>query len=397
MKKLLITLSMISLVVPLLYYLFGDVSLDYYIYFAVLGIALIAGAVWLNSSKCIHMCGTFLIYSGAVIILFASLKSGGIYSHLLPWLLVVALLSVFLYTRSTPIVIAVAFLAVVTLLTGYLNRAGLVSSNIFPVYIRTISILLQIFFVTLFAWLFKKERERNVLKIREQQNELAETSKLRAVSEMSKGLAHEINNPLTQIRGYLDLINEELETSKDTNNLKEHIEEISLGANKIASIISKTQEFTKNINFENKILTKVSLLIEQARILLKAKIERHKPVIEYADNDMEISCVPSLTIHALTNVLANAIDFVYKDGKSKIRIYVEKTDNTVNIVVEDNGQEIPSEIMPKIFEPFFTTKTMGKGIGLGLSMVYNIMQQQEGSVSCVSSSASTKFILSFPL
>jgi two-component system NtrC family sensor kinase len=117
--------------------------------------------------------------------------------------------------------------------------------------------------------------------------------------------------------------------------------------------------------------------------------------VAYAADNV-ISCYPAPLNQVIMNLVGNAIDAV--DGNGTVEIRTERDDDMFRIVVADNGPGISPELRERIFEPFFTTKPVGKGMGLGLSIVYRIMQAHRARIAVRDrEGGGAEFVVSLPL
>ncbi len=96
------------------------------------------------------------------------------------------------------------------------------------------------------------------------------------------------------------------------------------------------------------------------------------------------------------NIISNAVDSIQHDGR--IIISTSQIDEFAVVAIEDTGSGIPQEVRSKIYDPFFTTKEIGKGVGLGLSITYAIIEEHQGTIEFESEvGKGTKFIITLPL
>ncbi|MEQ1555788.1 MAG: ATP-binding protein, partial [Gallionella sp.] len=111
----------------------------------------------------------------------------------------------------------------------------------------------------------------------------------------------------------------------------------------------------------------------------------------------DITCSPSQLNQVFLNLITNAAQAMTHEAGT-ISLLTKVAGEGVEVVVVDNGNGIPADILPKIFDPFFTTKEIGKGTGLGLSISYKIIQQHGGTIKAESKAGmGTKFIIWLPL
>ncbi len=228
--------------------------------------------------------------------------------------------------------------------------------------------------------------------LRETQEQLVQAAKLAAIGELASNVAHEINNPLTSIMGYAELIREET----DLPSIMRDIDIISKESLRARNIVQQLLEFARKRPLELREIEPNELLRETVELVrVQLKNARIKIVEEYG-------ALPSIMGDAnqlkqvFLNIINNAVHSMSDTG-GVLTITTTGTENHVQIAIRDNGHGIPPEILPKIFEPFFTTKR-DKGTGLGLSITYKIIQSHNGRIDIKSEVGSgTTFTLALPL
>ncbi len=212
------------------------------------------------------------------------------------------------------------------------------------------------------------------------QEELVQSGKLAALGQLSAGIAHEINQPLSAIRHYTH--NSSLLLEK--GNLKEaqdNLKQITLLTKRIVSTITQLKSLAKE-QIENEIVVDVQKAIDNAIIVLSG----HKIL---STTTLELNLVEEVFVYAdpiqleqvIVNLLTNALDAVVDIAEKRISIESNIDEDTVNIIVSDNGKGIPEELKNQVFDTFFTTKRRGQNLGLGLSISYNIVKNFGGKLS----------------
>lgn len=230
---------------------------------------------------------------------------------------------------------------------------------------------------------------RDISKVKAAEELALRREKLSVVGELAAGIAHEIRNPLTTIKGFVQL-------QKEKNEATSHISDIILSElERINQIVSELLVFSKP---QSKILKEFELkeLIDYVIKLTshEATLYNVKVIVE---NDAEHAVLygdMNELIQVFVNVIKNSIDAMPDGGRTKIR--TKLVGDHVQIEVIDTGVGIPKERLEKIGEPFFTLKE--KGMGLGLTMSNKIIQDHKGIFKIKSKVGfGTKVIITLPV
>lgn len=236
------------------------------------------------------------------------------------------------------------------------------------------------------------EEERRQLELKAQI-----TSRLASVGEMAAGVAHEINNPLTGITGYAQLLMERKNLPAD---VRSDLEAINDGAQRVAGIVQRLLAFSRQTKPQRK-LVDINELIESTLILraYHLRVSNIDVVTRLAPDFLETVVDPGQIQQVLLNLIVNAeTEMNLAHGKGKLTITTEKTDKTIKVSVKDNGPGIKPEIMDRIFDPFFTTRDVGQGTGLGLSLCYGIVAEHNGKIYAKSQPGKgATFIVELPI
>ena len=224
-----------------------------------------------------------------------------------------------------------------------------------------------------------KERRAAEATLRQTQNELVQAGKLAALGQMSAALSHEFNQPLTAIRTYVEnavAFHEAGKTERASDNL-----------DRVLRLTERMAQLSKHLNrFARKSEgdvhpVEIDAVIDEALALLSGRIERSETLIgREGTRGLVVLGGEARLQHVAMNLIGNAIDAVPDDRVPQIIIRTESRDGVAQMIVEDNGTGIPEEIADKIFDPFFTTKEVGRGLGLGLSICYNIIHDFAGTM-----------------
>jgi PAS domain S-box-containing protein len=225
------------------------------------------------------------------------------------------------------------------------------------------------------------------------------STKMAALGEMSGGIAHEINNPLTVIQARAFQLTQMVEHKKlDESKILQAAESISRTAEKIARIIRSLRSFAREGSMDPYDLISVKQIIEETLDLCRIRFYNHGIDIQVVDvpEDVELECRLIQIEQVLLNLLNNSFDAVQKLDNKWIRISAQETDKHIEIRVTDSGPGIPAELRDKIMLPFFTTKEVGKGTGLGLSISMGIIKSHNGELFLDTNSPQTSFVIRMP-
>lgn len=225
---------------------------------------------------------------------------------------------------------------------------------------------------------FEKRIERKErIKLREQ---FIQSEKLSTIGTFISSIAHELNNPLTSILGYSELISDL--SSMDKEELKEDLAVIQKESRRSAEIVKNLLNFTrkhkptKEVFWINDIIHNiVDLKAYQLKLEnIKVRTEFKLDLPSFFGNANQLQQV-------ILNLIINAEQKLKDEvGKGIITIRTKHDENWIFIEVEDDGPPIPEEIFPEIFNSFFTTKEPGMGTGLGLSVCYGIIAENGGCI-----------------
>ena len=216
---------------------------------------------------------------------------------------------------------------------------------------------------------------------------LRQTQKLESIGTLASGVAHEINNPLTGIINYADLIESRIQDAE----LKEYAQGIMQEGDRIAKIVRSLLSFAHQdkdahspadiLDIIDASLTLVGALLRNDQITVRVDIPKNLP---------QVRCRSQQIQQVIVNLLTNAHDalnerFPEYDEDKIIRISAHPIagdgKNWVRTTVEDHGPGVPEGIMQSIFDPFFTTKSREKGTGLGLSVSFGIIREHRGELT----------------
>jgi two-component system, NtrC family, C4-dicarboxylate transport sensor histidine kinase DctB len=237
-----------------------------------------------------------------------------------------------------------------------------------------------------------EERTLTEKKLRITQDELIQAGKLAALGQLSVGITHEINQPLTAVNSHIRSAQRWLE--------KQRVDKALINLQKIEVLLDKTAAITRHLKaFSRKSDGKMEN-VELANVIQDAielfESRRNNIVIHYSNTTSYWVHANSIRLEqVLVNLISNAIDAVEHNPTPQITITIGESLSMIQIIVKDNGAGILAEDIPHIFDPFYTRKVSGKGLGLGLSIAYNIIKDFGGSIRVESiQHQGTEFIVS---
>jgi PAS domain S-box-containing protein len=239
-----------------------------------------------------------------------------------------------------------------------------------------------------------KEKE---LRVQEADLQLARSlnmTKLAALGEIAANIAHEINNPLSIIRGRAS----QLKDLSDKEIIKTGLQQIEKMSVRIANIVKTLRNFSRDSSQDKHFPRPLKDIINETMELCLEKMKKQGVQI-FVDPipDIQINTRGAELSQVLINLLDNSTDAQERVEKKWIKIEFEKKQKSIHIQVSDNGPGIDKDILPKIFEPFVTSKSVEKGTGLGLSIAHNIIHNHNGKIYVDSNKSETCFVLELPI
>lgn len=238
---------------------------------------------------------------------------------------------------------------------------------------------------------------KDITETRRLKDQIYHLDKLSSLGTLTSGVAHEINNPLTGIIGYTEM----LLMKKPDETMSKYLRNIYDSALRCKRIVENMLTFSRqNSAIKNP---------ENINDIIDRTVELHEYWLKSTNIEIvkKYEKVPFLLVdhqqiqQIMLNLIINAEQAIAETdrrGRIEFSTSFRKKSKNIIIKVSDNGNGIPQDILPKIFDPFFTTKPVNKGTGLGLSIAHGIIAEQGGTIEAKSESGKgTSFTIKFPV
>lgn len=221
--------------------------------------------------------------------------------------------------------------------------------------------------------------------------QLVQAQKVEAIGQLAGGIAHDFNNLLTAITGYAELL---LHRLGDNHRYARELNEILRAADRATRVTGKLLTFSRRQQLDTRVLDLNALLIELDGLLRRLIGERIQLELALASGPILVRAEPTQLEQVVMNLVVNARDAINDSGVVRIATATRRVESSgrgavpglhageyVELSVQDSGSGMTADTRRRLFEPFFTTKPVGQGTGLGLPMVYGIVQQSGGAVA----------------
>lgn len=260
---------------------------------------------------------------------------------------------------------------------------------------------------------------RDISEKQQLQNKLEQAQKMEAIGQLTGGIAHDFNNILTSIIGFTNLSLQRL-VRDDQTELREYLKEVAIAGERARDIVSQLLAFSRTTE-SNAVQMDVSPIITESIKLLTATLPTSIVLTSKIDSDIPlIKMAPVQLQQAIMNICINARDSIENKGNIEILARHTHIDSNVDelhntqlscdtcldtispgnyleILISDTGSGMSENTKKRIFEPFYTTKDIGKGTGMGLSMVHGIIHSNSGHIRVITQPGiGTTFKLFFP-
>ena len=226
------------------------------------------------------------------------------------------------------------------------------------------------------------------------QAHMVQAEKLVSLGQLAAGAAHEINNPLTGILGYSDLLVDDPSLGERQRAIATKIRTLS---RRIKTLVTNLLSFARRVPTEKAALD-LNLVIGSALHLSNLDLRSdHIEVVTHSGPELPpVRGDANQILQVFFNIISNAVDALEEVGGGKLSITSACNDERISIEFSDTGPGIKAP--QQVFDPFFTTKPVGKGTGLGLSICYGILQEHGGLIRCFNRpEGGATFVVEFPL
>ncbi len=239
----------------------------------------------------------------------------------------------------------------------------------------------------------------NITSRKEAEMRLTQASKFSALGEMAGGIAHEINNPLSIIKGYIDLLKRH--SSRRTLNedlLLQYIHKMDQTVARISRIVSGMRRFSRESSMDEKVNYSLKKIIEETLDICQERINNNGTAldIEFLQEDLQIYCRPIEISQVFLNLINNSYQATVGYTHPWIKIKMYEVGQQVRVSITDCGEGIIPAVRQKLFQPFFTTKDVGVGTGLGLSISRGIIEEHKGRLFYQEDVPNTTFVIELP-
>ncbi len=244
--------------------------------------------------------------------------------------------------------------------------------------------------------------ENTLNELKQTQTQLIQSEKMASLGVLTAGVAHEINNPLNFIQTGLYALEKNFNHKQNPEDLLKTAEFLISGMKKgvtrAADIVKTLNTFGKDSDSEKTTcniheIINSSLLILNHKLVDKCSINKN-----FTNKQFEFIGNQDSLHQVFINLIMNSIQAIKAKGVINISTILDENKELLKIVIVDNGEGIKGENLPKIFDPFFTTKAPGKGVGIGLSIVYKIIKEHKGTIAYESEpSRGTTVAIEFPV
>jgi two-component system sensor histidine kinase HydH len=237
---------------------------------------------------------------------------------------------------------------------------------------------------------------RDLREIKQLEEKVRRSEKMAAIGKLAAGVAHEIRNPLSSIKGFAQYLRQAL---KNKPREKEYAETMVLEVDRINQVVTDLLTFARPMEAELA-PTDISELVEHTVRLVHDDAQSRNVSVQMNISDLsKIPLDANQMTQAILNLLLNSLQAIHTGGQIEVGAELNPSDSRLKIWVEDDGTGIAADQKEKIFDPFFTTRE--KGTGLGLAIVHKIVENHNGEINLQSPPAGKtrgcRFTIAIPI
>jgi two-component system, NtrC family, sensor histidine kinase HydH len=216
----------------------------------------------------------------------------------------------------------------------------------------------------------------DLTKVKKLESQVHRHERLAALGKMAAGVAHELRNPLSSIKGFAVLLSGKFkEKSREHTTAQLLIQEVE----RLNRSITELLNFARPLPLKKEIVNIADLISGTVQLVVNDTLEQNIKINTRLSSDLpELQLDSDRFKQVFLNLYLNAIQSIEKNGVLNISAIINQDGTAVIIEIEDNGPGIEQEIIERVFEPYFTTKS--EGVGLGLAIVYKIIDEHGGSI-----------------
>jgi signal transduction histidine kinase len=227
-------------------------------------------------------------------------------------------------------------------------------------------------------WAMVEGEKRAIGQLKRLQDKLVQREKLASLGQLVAGAAHEINNPLTAILGFSEILSTDPSLSESAQL---SVGKIAQQARRTSSLVADLQNFSRTASSDRTLVDVASLV--QRSVQIQAMIAEGKNIRIETDLEPNLPRIwgnANRLFQVFTHIAENAIESLHEKGGGSLYLRLRRDLGELVLDFVDNGVGIREP--DRVFDPFYTTKPIGSGAGLGLSACYGIIQEHGGDISC---------------
>lgn len=237
-----------------------------------------------------------------------------------------------------------------------------------------------------FAQKLEVKVQQRTAQLKQAQLKLMQTDRLASLGQLSASVAHEINNPISGVLNLSMLLQRVLKDDgipvERVPEFRKYLAQIISETTRVGRIVTDLLAFSRQSKPQRSVAD-VNKIIRSTLSLVahKLRISNVEMDLQLDEQLPQVPCDPSQIQQVVLNLVMNAAEATHGRQGARVSVRTSADPDEVTITVTDNGEGIPEHNLPKIFDPFFTTKPEGKGVGLGLAVLYGIVKAHHGEVA----------------